>query len=127
MVLCRVFHFEFVPFDEMEKFDFEVVMKSKGAVWDTIVKEHGLFKTKLSEITCFDLANVILKFDFQQICSMNKSRDFGFFGTRIHSRVLKHGCVNFGDEKMKKKDGYEKKMDVDLKVQMLVTMELNEF
>ncbi|CAI9270834.1 unnamed protein product [Lactuca saligna] len=79
-VLCDAFDVEFVPFDENEKFDFVDYMKDKEEVWDRIVEENGLYKTKLKEITCVDASNAILKFEFQHVCSMNKSREFGFLG-----------------------------------------------
>nr|XP_043614035.1 (S)-8-oxocitronellyl enol synthase CYC2-like [Erigeron canadensis] len=79
-VLCDVFDVEFVPFDENEKFDFVDFMKNKGDVWDAIVEENGLHKTKMEEVTCFSAIDVTLKLKIQHVCSMNKSRDFGFHG-----------------------------------------------
>ncbi|KAI3793884.1 hypothetical protein L1987_36507 [Smallanthus sonchifolius] len=79
-VLCDVFGLEFVPFDEKEKFDFVEFMKDKGNVWDKIVEENGLYKTKMEEIVCFEVLDIILKFEIQHVCSMNKSREFGFHG-----------------------------------------------
>ncbi|KAF5768679.1 putative (S)-8-oxocitronellyl enol synthase [Helianthus annuus] len=79
-VLCDVFGVEFVPFDEEEKFDVVEFMKDKGEVWDKIVEENGLYKTKMEEITCFGALTSLLKFEFQHVCSMNKSREFGFHG-----------------------------------------------
>ncbi|CAH1435794.1 unnamed protein product [Lactuca virosa] len=79
-VLCDVFDVKFVTFDENDEFDFVDYMKDKGEVWDRIVEENGLYKTKLEEITCVDASNAILKFEFQHVCSMNKSREFGFVG-----------------------------------------------
>ncbi|CAK9172858.1 unnamed protein product [Ilex paraguariensis] len=79
-ILCEIFDVEFVPFDEREKFDWVEEMGKKEEVWNSIVEEYGLYKTKLSEITCFAALNTILHFGFQHVCSMNKSREFGFFG-----------------------------------------------
>ncbi|KAI3799262.1 hypothetical protein L1987_34554 [Smallanthus sonchifolius] len=79
-LLCDVFGLEFVSFDEKEKFDFVEFMKDKGNVWDKIVEENGLYKTKMEEIACLDLLDIILKFEIQHVCSMNKSREFGFHG-----------------------------------------------
>ncbi|KAJ0704369.1 putative delta(4)-3-oxosteroid 5-beta-reductase [Helianthus annuus] len=79
-VLCDTFGVEFVPFDEKEKFDFVDFMKDKGEVWDEIVEENGLYKTKMEEITCFDALGQVLKLEIQHVCSMNKSREFGFHG-----------------------------------------------
>ncbi|KAK9288778.1 hypothetical protein L1049_017242 [Liquidambar formosana] len=85
-VLCEIFDVEFVPFDETEKFDFGEMMKTKGKVWDDIVEKKGLYKTKLEEITCAIALESVLHFGFQHVCSMNKSREFGFFG---HANTLK--------------------------------------
>ena len=79
-MLCDIFHLEFVPFDECDGFDFVELMKEKGKVWDEIVEKHGLHKTKLKEITCPAALSHVLHFGFQHVCSMNKSREFGFFG-----------------------------------------------
>ncbi|MFS7911950.1 putative (S)-8-oxocitronellyl enol synthase [Helianthus anomalus] len=79
-VLCDTFGVEFVPFDEKEKFDFVDFMNDKGEVWDGIVEENGLYKTKMEEITCFDALGQVLNFEIQHVCSMNKSREFGFHG-----------------------------------------------
>lgn len=78
-VLCEVFEVEYEPFDEAKRFDWVGTMKGKGRVWQAIVEEHGLCKTKLEEIACFDALNNVLHFGFQHVCSMNKSREFGFF------------------------------------------------
>ncbi|XP_022761259.1 3-oxo-Delta(4,5)-steroid 5-beta-reductase-like [Durio zibethinus] len=79
-LLCDIFDVEFVPFDASENFDFVGMMEEKGKAWDKIVENHGLYKTKLEEITCPAALNNVLRFGFQHVCSMNKSREFGFFG-----------------------------------------------
>ena len=79
-VLCEIFDVEFVPFDEAEEFDFVGMMEAKGKVWDEIVERYGLYKTQLNEICCFAALKNVLHFGFQHVCSMNKSREFGFFG-----------------------------------------------
>ncbi|MFS7911947.1 putative (S)-8-oxocitronellyl enol synthase [Helianthus anomalus] len=79
-VLCDVFGVEFVPFDEKVKFDVVEFMKDKGEVWDRIVEENGLYKTKMEEITCFGPLDTVLNLEIQHVCSMNKSREFGFHG-----------------------------------------------
>lgn len=78
--MCDIFDLEFIPSVELENFDFVELMKEKSKVWDEIVEMHGLFKTKLEEITCAVALNNVLHFGFQHVCSMNKSRDYGFFG-----------------------------------------------
>ncbi|KAF3965379.1 hypothetical protein CMV_010426 [Castanea mollissima] len=79
-VLCEVFDVDFVPFDENEKFDWVVMMKEKGRVWDEIVETYGLYKTNMEEIVSVEAVDVILHFGFQFVSSMNKSREFGFVG-----------------------------------------------
>ncbi|XP_071701844.1 3-oxo-Delta(4,5)-steroid 5-beta-reductase-like [Rutidosis leptorrhynchoides] len=79
-VLCDVFDVEFVTFDEKENFDFLEFMKNKGEVWDTIVEENGLYKTKMEEITCFKAIDITYKLKIQHVCSMNRSRQFEFHG-----------------------------------------------
>ncbi|GLT99034.1 hypothetical protein SLE2022_165020 [Rubroshorea leprosula] len=79
-VLCDIFEVEFVAFDENEEFDFVGMMQEKGKIWDEIVEKHGLYKTKLEDITCSAALNHVLHFGFQHVCSMNKSREYGFFG-----------------------------------------------
>ncbi|KAK9182230.1 hypothetical protein WN944_025373 [Citrus x changshan-huyou] len=79
-VICKVFGVEFVPFDENDEFDFVGMMKPKAKVWDEIAEQHGLYNiNKLEEITCFEALINVLHFGFQHVCSMNKSREFGFF------------------------------------------------
>ncbi|KAL9996082.1 putative (S)-8-oxocitronellyl enol synthase [Helianthus debilis subsp. tardiflorus] len=78
-VLCDAFDIEFVPFDEKEEFDLVEFMKDKGEVWDRIVEENGLYKTKMEEIAYFNGIK-LLQLEFQHVCSVNKSREFGFHG-----------------------------------------------
>lgn len=40
-------------------------MKRKGRVWDAIVEENGLIKTKLEELTVFEALYSVLNFKFQ--------------------------------------------------------------
>ncbi|KAF3972407.1 hypothetical protein CMV_004079 [Castanea mollissima] len=77
---CEVFDVEFVPFDENEKFDWVGMMKKKGRVWDEIVEKHGLYKTNMEKIVRPEAFDAVLHFGFPHVCSMNKSREFGFFG-----------------------------------------------
>ncbi|XVE65545.1 hypothetical protein DITRI_Ditri08aG0008200 [Diplodiscus trichospermus] len=79
-VLCDVFDVEFVPFDESENFDLVGLMEENEKVWDEIVEKHGLCETKLGEIACAAALRHVLHFEFQHVCSMSKSREFGFFG-----------------------------------------------
>ncbi|KAE8670551.1 5-oxoprolinase-like [Hibiscus syriacus] len=78
--LCDTFDLEFTPFVESESFDFVEFMAQKSKVWDEIVEKHGLYKTKSEEITCPAALKSVLHFKFQHVSSMNKSREFGFYG-----------------------------------------------
>uniref|UniRef100_A0A1D1YKE0 Uncharacterized protein C757.02c n=1 Tax=Anthurium amnicola TaxID=1678845 RepID=A0A1D1YKE0_9ARAE len=74
---------EFVPFspgDEEEGEWWAGRMREKGPVWDAIVETHGLHRTRLEDVTCFEAAQVVMNFPFQHVSSMNKSRGFGFHG-----------------------------------------------
>ncbi|KAK7387967.1 hypothetical protein VNO78_22766 [Psophocarpus tetragonolobus] len=79
-LLSQLFQLEFVPFDETLHFDLADLMRDKGSVWDDIVHKYGLNSTKLEEITCFEALQTVLRFKFQHVSSMNKSREYGFNG-----------------------------------------------
>ncbi|GMY27879.1 iridoid synthase CYC2-like [Fagus crenata] len=85
-VLSEIFDVEFVPFDEAEEFDFVGFMKAKGKVWDEIVVKCGLYKTQIDETYCFATVNNVLHLGVQHVCSMNKSREFGFFWACRHTK-----------------------------------------
>ena len=61
-------------------FNWVGMMKEKGRMWDEIVEKYGLYKTNIEDIVCVEAVNAILHFEFQNVCSMNKSREFGFWG-----------------------------------------------
>ncbi|KAL4291312.1 hypothetical protein GQ457_14G010910 [Hibiscus cannabinus] len=71
---------KFIPFSESENFDVVEFIMEKSKAWDEIVEKHGLYKTKLEEITCPMALKLVLHFEFQHVCNMNKSREFGFYG-----------------------------------------------
>ena len=79
-VFSEVFGVGFVGFDENEEFDIVEEMKDKGKVWDQIVEKNGLCKTNLEDITNYFGLKYVMRFDFQNISSMNKSKEYGFFG-----------------------------------------------
>ena len=64
------------------------VMSEKGKVWERIVKKRGLYETILEEITSVSSLNRVLHQEFQQVCSISKSRQFEWF--KCCSEVL--GC-----------------------------------
>jgi len=79
-LLCELFDVEFVPFDETQTFDVVELMRDKGSIWKEIVEKYELHNTILEEITCYDALQAVLRFKFQHVSSMNKSREYGFFG-----------------------------------------------
>ena len=79
-LLCEEFDVEFVPFDESHELDVVEFMRDKDEVWDEIVDKYGLHKTKLKEIAYYEALKAVLHFGFQHVSSMNKSREYGFFG-----------------------------------------------
>lgn len=82
-LLAQLFELEFILplFDEKEDmFDMAEFVKDKGGIWKEIVQKYKLYETQMEEITCFPALQVVLRFEFQHVCSMNKSREFGFFG-----------------------------------------------
>ncbi|AES89376.1 putative oxidoreductase [Medicago truncatula] len=79
MLLSEVFNVKFVELNDKEEFDLVELMRDKGEIWDLIVEEYGLHKTKLEEIASFEATVPVLRFQFQHVSSMNKSKDYGFF------------------------------------------------
>nr|GMD29074.1 iridoid synthase-like [Ipomoea batatas] len=83
-LFCDMFELEFVAFEENnggdKEFDIGEFMKDKGEIWEGIIQKHGLFRTKMKEITCYPALQTVLGFQFQHVCSMNKSKEFGFLG-----------------------------------------------
>jgi hypothetical protein len=78
-VLCKTFAVKFVELDEKEEFDLVQFMRDKGEIWDQIVEEYGLHKTKLEKIACFEALVPVFRFEFQLVSSMNKSKNYEFF------------------------------------------------
>ncbi|KAK4265860.1 hypothetical protein QN277_026854 [Acacia crassicarpa] len=79
-VLSEEFKVDFVEYKEEDEFDIVEMMSKKGPVWEEIVEKHGLYKTKLEEIACYPPFKVVSNFKFQHVSSMNKSKEYGFFG-----------------------------------------------
>ncbi|KAF7837751.1 3-oxo-Delta(4,5)-steroid 5-beta-reductase-like [Senna tora] len=79
-VMSEEFDVEYVEYKEGEEFDLEEWMSKKGEVWDEIVEKNGLYKTKLEEIGCYAALKPAANFTFQHVSSMNKSKEYGFFG-----------------------------------------------
>ncbi|KAK4265857.1 hypothetical protein QN277_026852 [Acacia crassicarpa] len=79
-VLSEEFKVDFVEYKEEDEFDIVEMMNKKGPVWEEIVEKHGLYKTKLEEIACYPPFKAVSNFKFQHVSSMNKSKEYGFFG-----------------------------------------------
>ncbi|GFP88614.1 3-oxo-delta(4 5)-steroid 5-beta-reductase [Phtheirospermum japonicum] len=81
-VLAEQFGVECGEYEEGESsVKLEELMKDKGPVWDEIVRENGLTKTKLEEVGIWWFVDVI----FGNEClldTMNKSKEHGFLGFR---------------------------------------------
>ncbi|MCO5562408.1 hypothetical protein L7F22_016035 [Adiantum nelumboides] len=89
-----VFNYKRVWSHLAEQFDIDVpdysgqptslskAMEGKGPVWDAIVQKHGLVPTKFDEIANWQYVDGLLNTNLLGISSMNKSKEFGFFGFR---------------------------------------------
>lgn len=66
---------------ESERVTLEEMMKDKAEVWEEIVKENGLVRTKLEEVGCWWIVDFTLSVD-SGVDSMNKSKERGFVGFR---------------------------------------------
>ncbi|EEF43056.1 conserved hypothetical protein [Ricinus communis] len=58
----------------------KVLSKEKEKSGEEIVEKHGLYNTKMEEITCCEALKFVMGFKFQHVCSMNMGREFGFLG-----------------------------------------------
>jgi nucleoside-diphosphate-sugar epimerase len=56
------------------------MMKGKEQVWDKIVQENGLQPLELHEVGHWWFADLLLNQPFENVSSMNKSREHGFLG-----------------------------------------------
>ena len=80
--LAEQFGIEDYGFEEKgEEMRLGELMKEKGDVWDEIVRENGLEKTKLEEVGVWWFADLVLGME-PLLDSMNKSKEHGFLGFR---------------------------------------------
>ena len=80
-VLAEQYGIENYGFMEGERVTLVDLMKDKSLVWDEIVRENQLQRTKLEEVGVWWFADMMLKGgDF--VDSMNKSKEHGFLGFR---------------------------------------------
>ncbi|WCJ41356.1 (S)-8-oxocitronellyl enol synthase [Euphorbia peplus] len=99
--LTEIFDVELVEFDENDKIDnWGEMMRGYSEVRDEIVDKYGLFKTKIEDVTCYNALNVVLNFKFQHVCSMNKSREFGFHGFRDTLKSVRFWVKRLKDMKI---------------------------
>ncbi|KAG6489878.1 3-oxo-Delta(4,5)-steroid 5-beta-reductase-like [Zingiber officinale] len=81
--LAEQFGVEAVGYQEdTERFTLEEAMRGKEALWADIVAEHDLVPTKLDEVGIWWLADAVLGLPMENLDSMNKSKEHGFFGFR---------------------------------------------
>ncbi|KAK8988843.1 hypothetical protein V6N11_030217 [Hibiscus sabdariffa] len=81
-VLAEHFGIEQFGLVEGENRGLEETMKWKESVWEEIVKQKRLQKTKLQEVGHWWFADLILWLEAPALISMNKSREHGFLGFR---------------------------------------------
>ncbi|GFY86019.1 NAD(P)-binding Rossmann-fold superfamily protein [Actinidia rufa] len=81
-LLAKEFELELVGYQEgQEQVSMEEMMKSKGEVWDEIVKQNGLVHTKLEEVAPWWFADIVFCSE-DLLSSMNKNKEHGFLGFR---------------------------------------------
>nr|AHI88615.1 putative progesterone 5-beta-reductase [Tarenaya spinosa] len=80
-VLAEQFGIEEFGFEEGKNVGLGKMMEGKERVWEEIVKENQLKKTKMEEVGVWWFADVILGVE-GMIDSMNKSKEHGFLGFR---------------------------------------------
>jgi len=69
-----------VPEYKGEPTSLSEMMKGKEQVWDKIVEENGLQPLELHEVGHWWFADLLLNQPFENVSSMNKSREHGFLG-----------------------------------------------
>jgi nucleoside-diphosphate-sugar epimerase len=69
-----------VPEYKGEPTSLSEMMKGKEQVWDKIVQENGLQPLELHEVGHWWFADLLLNQPFENVSSMNKSREHGFLG-----------------------------------------------
>lgn len=72
---------EYVPYSGQSA-QLSQTMKDKGPVWDKIVREYGLYPSKLEDVAHWWFLEGSLSYPRDVLMSMNKSKEHGFFGFR---------------------------------------------
>ncbi|XP_057841945.1 3-oxo-Delta(4,5)-steroid 5-beta-reductase [Cryptomeria japonica] len=80
-LMAEKFELEVLAY-EGEGFSLTEAMKDKSLVWDAIVKENNLCPTEFEEVGNWWFADRILNAPSENVNSMNKSKEHGFFGFR---------------------------------------------
>eukprot|EP01018_Ginkgo_biloba_P027416 Gb_22015 [translate_table: standard] len=86
-ILADKFELEFEEY-RGEGFSLPEEMKDKGSLWDAIGAEYNLCKTKLEDLAHWGTIGVVFNFNFENLSSMNKSREHGFLGFRNTEKVF---------------------------------------
>lgn len=96
-LLAGKFGLEVVPYDGHPR-SLREMMKDKGPVWDEIVEKHNLSPTRLEDVGNWWFVDGLLNIPMSRVCSMNKSKELGFFGFRNTEVSILHWI-----EKMRQK------------------------
>ncbi|KAJ1296637.1 hypothetical protein BS78_01G317400 [Paspalum vaginatum] len=67
---------------EDQRFRLEEAMVDKEALWAEIVREKGLVETELDDITNWSFVDDVISAEKEQLDTMNKCKEHGFFGFR---------------------------------------------
>ncbi|KAJ8630488.1 hypothetical protein MRB53_023811 [Persea americana] len=87
-------------------------MKGKGAVWEEIVREKGLVKTRLEEVGGWWFLDAILNGKESMLTSMNNSKEHGFLGFRNSTTSFSHWIDTMKEHKMAPRPSSEKKVAI---------------
>lgn len=76
------------------------MVKLKGGVWEEIVREKGLVKTRLEEVGSWWFLDAILNGKESMLTSMNKSKEHGFLGFRNSTTSFSHWIDKMKEHKI---------------------------
>ncbi|XP_037416527.1 (S)-8-oxocitronellyl enol synthase ISY1-like [Triticum dicoccoides] len=80
-ILANQFGVEWTGYPgEDQRFMLEEAMAGKEGVWSEIVNENGLVETELNEITNWGCIDGMINMERENLDTMNKSMEYGFFG-----------------------------------------------
>ncbi|KAJ4791491.1 hypothetical protein LUZ62_042737 [Rhynchospora pubera] len=82
-MLAEHFGLDWVGYEgEENRFKLVEAMKGKEELWEEMVEELGLTQTKLSDVGNWWFVDFMLGLEFEQLDTMNKSKEHGFLGFR---------------------------------------------